>query len=144
LVALDRAAAVAGGAERGIDLLGQRVDLAAAVAGGDHQKVVQRSDAPHIENCDVTGLVVECDASTENGTLQARRQLGGDCATDGGGAQWTSFALGAREPEAQATTRTRSFSVVVALPAAAISGPPRLAAGVPNRTRGRPALSLPV
>src|SRR5262249_33188409 len=125
-----------------VDFLGQRVDLAATVARGNHEIVVQRGDPSHVEDGDVTGLVVECDASTEGGTLLWRRQLGRGWATDGCGAQWTSFAQGAGEPEARATIRNRNFSVVVDLPAAANIRAAETCRRRPS-TDARPARSLP-
>src|SRR5262249_46308232 len=101
LVTLDAEPVVADRVQGGVDLFRQGVDLPAAIAGRDHKKVVQRSDSPHVQHDDVTGFVVEGDASAKAGTIQGGRQLKVGFAAKGGGAQWTSFTTecGNRRPE---------------------------------------------
>src|SRR5207248_11011782 len=91
LVALDRQALVALPAQRGVDLLGEGVDLAAAGAGGDHEVVVEGGLAAHVQDEDVAGLVVGGDLGAQASTFQGDAHGRGREASHGCGAQWTSF-----------------------------------------------------
>src|SRR5262245_61980085 len=70
LVALDGKALLALRMECGVDLLGERVDLAAAGPGGNYEEVVERCLSPHVEDEHVAGLVLGRDPGTQTGVVQ--------------------------------------------------------------------------
>ena len=69
-VALDGQRAVAFRVQGGVDFFADGVDLPAAVAGGQDEEVVQGSDASHVEDDHVAGLVVGRHAGAEAGTFE--------------------------------------------------------------------------
>src|SRR5262245_32894491 len=114
-VTLDSLAAVAGVFHGSVYLFGKSVNLAAARAGGQDKEVVEWSDAPHVQDSDVSRLVIVGDASGKTGTFKGGCQLRGGATGQCGGAQWTSFAAGStgRRSDQRRNALIRMIAVVV-------------------------------
>ena len=82
VVALDAEAFFSLGRHGGVDFFRHVVNLAAAVGGGQNEKIEERSDAPHVENGHVVGLVICGDASAQESVLN------GDLGTRGRQTTW--------------------------------------------------------
>src|SRR5262245_34942570 len=93
LVALDGQPLLAGVRQGGVDFFGEGMNLATAGARGQHLEVVERSNASHVEDNDILGLVLLGDASTENGTFEAGFVPGGRLCFHGCDVQRTSFHM---------------------------------------------------
>src|SRR5829696_10586810 len=90
LVPLDPHPGVADPAQGVVDLFRQGVDLAAAGAGAQDEVVVQRVEAPHVEDDNVTCFVIASRPGTEGGPFDGKGDAEGGGAGKRRGSQVTS------------------------------------------------------
>src|SRR5262249_29422315 len=91
LVAFDAQADLALAAHGRVGFCGEGVELAAAGAAGQHKEVIQRSHPPHVQDDDITGLVVRSHPSAQARTLEGDRRTRGRLNGYRCSLQWTSF-----------------------------------------------------